>query len=118
MNGLNWVWIGVMAIVPFALGLAVAYPIWHTKETVLGNLAGAAVIFGGALVLILRESVEVERTTRACLEAGFTCWPDPSAFTRYAIYATVGLVQVCSLFMLSLRVEQQIRNRDRSPEWR
>ena len=118
VNGLNWGWIALMATAPFLLGLLVAYPIWRAKETILGNLAGAVVIFAAALALILRESVEIARVTRGCLEAGFTCWPDPSAFTRHAIYAFIGLIEVFALFTLSLSVEQSIRRRNYDPEWR
>jgi hypothetical protein len=76
------------------------------------------VIFSAAIALIVRESVELERITRKCLDAGFTCWPDPSAFTRYAIYAGMGLIEVFALFTLSLKVEENIRKRQYAPEWR
>jgi hypothetical protein len=118
VNSLSWGWIALMASVPFLLGLLVAYPIWRMRQTILGNLAGTAVIFGAALVLIGREWVDVERVTRECLEAGFTCWPSPSAFTRYAIYASIAFIEVFALFTLSLRVEEKIRRRDYAPEWR
>ena len=62
--------------------------------------------------------VELDRLTRMCLDSGFVCWPEPSAFMRYAIYAFIALVEVFALFTLSLRVEQRIRNRDYAPEWR
>ena len=54
---LNWRWIGLMLAAPSTLGLIVAYAIWRTNQIVLGNIAGAAVIFASALALILRESV-------------------------------------------------------------
>ena len=115
MNGLSWGWIALMATAPFLLGLLVAFPIWRTKQVILGNLVGTSVIVGAALALILRESVEIDRVTRECLDAGFTCWPDPSAFTRHAIYASIGLIEVFALFTLSLKVEQSIRNRNYAP---
>ena len=33
-----------------------------------------------------------------------TCWPEPSAFTRFAIYAFIGLFQVILLFTPALQV--------------
>jgi hypothetical protein len=75
-------------------------------------------IFGAAFVLILRESVELQRVTQACLDAGTVCWPEPSAFMRYAIYAVIGLIEVFALFTFSLKVEERIRNRAYAPEWR
>src|SRR5262245_9890409 len=82
VSELSWLWIVVMLIAPPLGGGLLAFLIWRTRQYVLGNLAGAGVIFAAALALILRESVEIDRATRACLEAGYTCWPEPSAFTR------------------------------------
>ena len=107
----------MLTAAPVAGALA-AYPIWRAGQIILGNLAGTAVIFGTALAMILRESVELSQVTQACLDAGYTCWPEPSAFTRYAIYAFIGLFEVFAVFILSLRVERQIRNRNYAPEWR
>ncbi len=118
MNGLNWNWIAAMAIGPPIAGGLAAWLIWQTRQYLIGNLAGTAVIFGSALALILRESAEINHQIQACLEAGYTCWPEPSAFTRYAIYAFIGLFQVFAIFVWSLRVETRIRNRNYAPEWR
>ena len=107
-----------MAVAPPLAGVAVAYPCWRRAETILGNIAGTIVIFGAALALILRESVEIERRTRACLDAGFTCWPEPSSFARYAIYAAMALIEVFALFGWSLRVEHNLRRKHYAPEWR
>jgi hypothetical protein len=118
LNELSWFWIALMLTVPPLMGVLVAAPIWRTREMILGNLAGTGVIFGAAFALISREYVELDRLTRMCLDSGFVCWPEPSAFMRYAIYAFIALVEVFALFTLSLRVEQRIRNRDYAPEWR
>ena len=118
MSELSWGWIALMATAPPLVGVLVAFPIWRTRQPILGNLAGTAVIFAAAMGLILRESVELDRLTQKCLDAGFACWSGPSAFMRYAIYAAIGLIEVFALFMLSLRVEAKIRNRDYAPEWR
>ncbi len=118
VNELSWHWMALMSTAPPLVAALVAIPIWRTKQMILGNLAGTAVIFGSALAMILRESIEVDRVTRTCLDAGYTCWPDPSAFTRYAIYATIGLVEVFALFSVSLKVEEKIRQRGYAPEWR
>ena len=107
-----------MATVPPVAGGLLAFAIWRTKQIVLGNIAGTVVIFGSALALILRESVEIDQAIRRCLDAGYTCWPEPSAFTRYAIYAFIGLFEVFAVFMTSLSFERRIRNRNYAPEWR
>ena len=118
MTELSWRWIALMLTVPSVAGVLVALPCWRKGEMILGNLAGTVVIFGAAVALIVRESVELNRLTARCLDAGYTCWPVPSAFTRYAIYAFIGLIEVVALFTVSLRVEERIRNRHYAPEWR
>ena len=117
-EGLAWPWIAIMAAVPPLAGLLVAYPLWRMRQTLLGNLAGTGVIFGAALGFIAREYFELDRVTQACIDAGTTCWPVPSAFARFSIYAGLGLLQVCLLFVLSVSVESRLRDQRYSPEWR
>ena len=118
MAGLNWYWIGVMATAPFVGGLLLAFLFWRRSEPIFGNIVATGVIFSSAFGMIWREHLELDRIVQACLDAGYTCWPEPSAFTRFAVYAFIGLTQVFTVFMLSLRVEERIRLRRYSPEWR
>jgi hypothetical protein len=46
------------------------------------------------------------------------CFPQPDAFTRFAVYAFIALFEVIVLFMYSLRVERKLRDRGYAPEWR
>jgi len=117
-TGLQWQWIALMATVPPSAGLLVAYPLWRMRQPLLGNLAGTAVVFGAALGFIAREYFELDRITQSCIDAGTTCWPVPSAFARFAIYAGLGLIQVCALFVISVRAEERLRDRRYAPEWR
>jgi len=118
VKGLNWYWIAFEAVVPPIAGFLLAFPLWRKGQAIFGNIAGTVAIFGAAIALIFREYAELDRATQACLEAGFTCWPAPSAFTRFAIYAFIGLVEVLILFSVSLVFERQSARRDYSPEWR
>ena len=118
MSELSWFWIVLALTCPPLIGGLIALPIWLKNQPILGNLAGTVVIFGAAIALIAREHVELERITRECLERGVTCWPNPSAFARYAIYAFIALFEVMALFSLSLKVENKIRRRGYAPEWR
>jgi hypothetical protein len=118
MTELSWYWIALAVAVPPVVGALIAFPIWLKGQPILGNIAGTIVIFGAAIALIGREHVELERITQACLDRGVTCWPNPSAFARYAIYAFIALLEVMMLFSLSLRVEAKIRRRGYAPEWR
>jgi hypothetical protein len=118
VTGLNWYWISVMATAPLMLGLIVGYLFWRKGDSIFGNLIATGIIFTSAFGMIWREHVELDRIVQACLDAGTPCWPEPAAFTRYAIYAFIGLFEVFVVFTMSLRVEERLRNRDYAPEWR
>ena len=118
MTSLNWVWIALELTVTPALALLVAFPFWRRTETIFGNVVGTAVIFGSGFALIWREYVIIDRITKACFEAGTVCWPEPSAFTRFAVYGFIALIEVFLLFSFSLWVEERRRSRDYDPEWR
>jgi hypothetical protein len=118
VTGLNWGWILFALLVPLMAGGVVAYPIWRTGQAIFGNIAGSVVIFAAAIGLIMREHVELDAMVEGCLEHAVTCWPDPSAFTRFAIYAFIALFQVIVLFTISVRVESALRRRHYDPEWR
>jgi hypothetical protein len=118
VSSLSWSWIALALTVPPALGLLVAWPLWRMEQPIFGNIAGSVVIFGAAIALIMRENVEIDAIVQACLEKGNTCFPEPSAFARHAIYASIGLLEVIALFLLSLRVEHKLRRRGYAPEWR
>ncbi len=116
--GLNWGWIALMATAPPVAAVAVAWVVWRDGQIILGNLAGTAVIFMSAFAVIMRERIELDRFQLACIDAGLYCVIEPAPFTRFAIYASVGLLEIFALFAFSLRVEQKQRNRRYAPEWR
>jgi hypothetical protein len=118
VNELSWSWIALMLTAPPVMGLLVALPLWYRKEMILGNATGTLVIFGAAIAMIVRESIALDQITQGCLDAGTVCWPEPSAFVRYVIYAVIGLLEVFGLFTFSLNVEKRVRNRGYAPEWR
>lgn len=118
MNGLSWFWITVALTVPPVAGVLAALPFWRTRQMTFGSIVGTAIIFGSAMGLILREYVELDHLVQQCLEAGTVCWPEPSAFTRFAIYAFIGLIEVFALFTMSLKVEERARRRSYAREWR
>jgi hypothetical protein len=119
MTDLSWSWVAVMVLVPLPVAMLVATPMWRRLEMILGNIAGTVVIFGTAFALIFRESAMLDALREQCFAAGgIVCWPTPGAFTRYAVYAAIGLVEVVALFLVSLSVERRIRERDYAPEWR
>jgi hypothetical protein len=119
LHELSWRWIVLMVVAPLPVGALVAWPVWTRRENVLGNIAGAVVILGTAFALIFRESTALDVAQRDCFDAGVAaCSPTPTAFARYAMYASIGMAQVVALFLISLKVERRIRERDYAPEWR
>jgi len=115
---LNWNWIAIELTAPPVIALLVALPFWRKGGMIFGNIAGTAIIFGTAFALIMREYTEIDRMVKACFDEGRTCWPVPSDFVRFAIYAFIGLAEVFALFSLSLVFERRLRDRDYAPEWR
>jgi hypothetical protein len=118
VNQLSWSWIALELTVPPLVALLLAFPFWRKAQMIFGNIVGTVVIFGTAIGLILREHVELDRVVQDCLDAGDMCWPEPSAFTRFAIYASIAMLEVFALFALSLWVERRMGHRDYAPEWR
>jgi hypothetical protein len=117
MNELNWFWIALASTVPAIAGILVALPFWRKGQMTFGSIIGTAVIFGSAMGLILREYVELDHVSQQCLDAGAVCWPTPSAFTRFAIYAFIGLLEVFALFIMGLKVEERNRRQSYAREW-
>jgi len=118
VEGLSWFWILVEATLPPFVGWLIALPLWLKDQPVLGNIAGSIVIFGTAFGLIMREHIELDRLSGACLDAGKTCFPHPEAFTRFSIYAFIAMFEVIALFTLSLSVDERRRRRGYDPQWR
>ena len=119
MDQVNWHWIAFSLTVPPLVGALLALPFWWKDQAIFGNIFGTVIIFGSAFGLIMREHIELDRFIQACLDSGKQiCEPDPSPFARFAIYAFIALFQVIVLFSLSLKVDERVRRRGYSPEWR
>jgi hypothetical protein len=117
VHGLSWGWILLELTAAPALALLAAYPLWRSRQMILGNISGTAVIFAFAIGLILREYVELDGLAQACLDQGMVCWPEPSAFTRFAVYASIGMIEVFALFTAALMFEERARRRNYAREW-
>jgi hypothetical protein len=119
MDHVNWFWIGLSLTIPFVVGGVLALPFWWKGQAIFGNIFGTVIIFGAAFAFIMRERVELDTLLRECFDSGKdVCLLEPSAFTRFAIYAFIGLFQVILLFSLSLKVDERVRRRGYAPEWR
>ena len=118
IDHLNWHWIWWSMTAPLVGGFALAWPLWLRKQPIFGNLVGTAVTFGWGIAMILREHIELDRLVQQCFADGVVCFPAPSAFTRFAIYAFIALVETVIVFSVSLTVETRVRRRGYAPEWR
>jgi len=118
VNELNWFYISLETTIPPIVGALVALPFWLKEQPILGNLAGSAIIFGSAFAAIMREHMELDAAISRCFEQGLVCFPNPPAFTRYAIYGFIALFWVIVLFTVSLKVETKLRRRGYDPQWR
>jgi hypothetical protein len=114
---LSWYWISMGAAVPTVVGLLLAFLFWRKGQIIFGNIVGTGVMFTTGFALIFREYGEIDIIVQRCIDAGYTCYPEPSAFTRFAIYAFVALLEVFLLFYTSIRFEERLRRRDYAPEW-
>jgi hypothetical protein len=119
MDHVNWYWIIISLTVPPIVAGLLALPFWLKDQAIFGNIFGTVILFGTAFGLIMREHIELDILIKACLDSGKEiCDPDPAPFSRFAIYASIALVQVILLFSLSLKVDEKVRRRGYSPEWR
>jgi hypothetical protein len=115
----NWYWITIALIGPTLLGLLVAWPLWRMGHGTFGSTVGASIIFMCGAALIGREYTELQRLSEACVEAtGYECIFSPSAFTRFAIYAGIALVEVFFLFDRGIAADRRAYRKRFPSEWK
>jgi hypothetical protein len=115
---MSWYWIAVALTIPLIAALIIALPCWWKFDPIIGNALGAGVVFVGAIALVSREYVEIQRATMLCLHAGIICSFSPEPFTRFAIYGLIGLLQASAVFVVGLKIEEYRRQRSYAREWR
>jgi hypothetical protein len=114
----SWFWIGLAIVVPTIVGMLIALPFWLARQATLGNVVGAGVMLFGALLSLGREFVAMRALREACTSKGIPFRPVPDEFTRYAVYAGIGFAEVFAVFLVGLAIEERLRARERSREWR
>ena len=103
-------WILIAAMVPIGVALLVAWPMWRRRVRDEGGaVAGATVVFAFSVAFIAREFGHVLNVSGECIARQVACQFEPEAFTRYAIYAAIGMLQVFVLFVVGLSVEERLR---------
>jgi hypothetical protein len=114
---MRWWPIALAIVVPTIAGLIVARLFWRRDSTV-GNIVGSAVIAAAMIGFISREYADLANERRSCVDRDVSCVFRPSDFSRYAIFASIGFVEVMLIYSAGLRHEERLRRRDYSPEWR
>lgn len=115
---MSWFWIALALLLPFGVAVLVAWPFWGRSRDSLGSGVGSLLIFAFAVGFIAREYAHLQQFTFECIAAQKVCSFRPEPFTRFCIYAFIGMAQVGALFGVSGAVEQRIENAAFAKEWR
>ena len=111
--GLNWLMVAAGLVLPLIAGFLIAWLLWGGRDPMAGNLAATGVILISILVFFALEFVEVENVRRDCGASRVRCVFQPSEFTRYAIYAITGFIDIMLIFLASLWYDERRRRRGR-----
>jgi len=114
--GMRWWPIALAIALPTIAALLVARLFWRTDSTV-GNIIGSAVIAIAMIGFIAREYTDLDQQRRACLARQQACAARPQDFNRYAVYASIGFVEVIAVYTVGLWFEERVRRRGRSADW-
>jgi formate hydrogenlyase subunit 3/multisubunit Na+/H+ antiporter MnhD subunit len=117
-KGLVWGWIVQAALIPPPIAFPMAWLLWRYASTMIGNVVGCALLFGTTVAAIGREYFALQALTRTCIAQEIPCPIKPDAFTRFAIYAFIGMFQIAALYTIGLWREERARRGSFSPEWR
>ena len=115
---MSWFWIVVALTVPTGLAILVTLLYSLKGDPTIGAILGSGVVFASCVGLIGREYVELARLSQHCLAVGIGCPVYPEPHMRFGIYASIALLEVFALFLLSMWIEERNRRRTFSPEWR
>lgn len=108
-------WVVAAAVLPLLVGLLVAWPFWRRRvKDEIGTVTGGFVVWACVVGFIAREYAEIERISAWCVDREIGCRFSPSLFNRYGIYSLIAMGQVFVLFVVGLRVEERLRERERS----
>lgn len=118
-DAISLFWLGIAAVLPLVVALAVAWPFWRrvTRDPV-GTIAGCFVAFGFAVAFVGRELIHLQGFTAKCLALEIACSYKPEPFTRFFLYGGIAMVQVFVLFVIGWRIEDRLRQGEVAPEWR
>lgn len=108
------IWI-VAIIVPTALAVAAAWPLWRRRNTSVGNAVGALVAFSAGLVFLGRESVLYSRALERCVRGLEPC--PPRGGVQFLYWVCVIFADVIAFFTIGLLLEERVRRRSHYTDW-
>lgn len=107
---MNLHWVALACVLPLAVAVAVAWPMWRARvKDEMGSIAATGVVLLFSIGFIAREYGEIKAVTERCIEREIGCHFHPDAFTRYSVFAGIGLGQTFVLFLAGLAVEERLR---------
>lgn len=116
---ISWQWVTASVVVPFAVALAVAWPLWkRPSRDPVGSVAGAGVALAFAVAFVGREFIHVQSVTNQCIKLETLCHFTPEPYTRFFLYVGVAMLQTAVLFLIGARLEDRARESEMATEWR
>ena len=115
---MNWNWIAAALVLPFLVGVLIAWPFWGRSRDSIGSAIGAIAIFAFAVGFIAREYAHLQFFTQGCIASETPCSFHPEPFTRFSIYGFIAMTQVGALFAMSAAIEHRLENARFANEWR
>src|SRR5262245_56483438 len=106
---MSWLWIGIAFAAPTLLAILVAAPIWWQGDATVANVVGSGVAGLSIVLLILRENSMLVSIRLECATINLPCHIVPNDFTRFAIYAGIGFIDIMLVFLIGLRFEERRR---------
>ncbi len=104
---MSWADILIALVLPTALGLAVASPLWWWRQILVGQAVGSGVAFAATLFLMGMSYVAQLRENELCVSGVIHCTSRVNAHMPFLTYAFIGIVDACAIFWLGLIVEER-----------
>jgi hypothetical protein len=114
---MSWWRVAIAIGVPTVAGLIIAVPLWLRRQVIIGNVLGGGVAFGIIIALMGRDFVERMRLDKLCGTPGFRCVSGVDAHVPFLMHALIGMADVGIVFVISLYVEERVRNATLRRDW-
>ena len=116
---MNWLRLLAAFGLPPLVAVPVAVLFWARRQIDIGTIAGAGVLFVGAVMFGGVEYVDGIRFRMWCQQTGTPCpSSNPSDFARISLYGVVAMVQTMVLFLVAELVDRRRAEGRFDRKWR